>query len=414
MKRWIIIIGILVVVVIVAAVFSNRNGSEGLKVKMEKVGRGTIIEKVNGIGKIEPDLQVQISAKVAGEIVKMPVKEGQDVNPGQFLLQLEKEQYEAALGQANSSLKAAKANLTKSKSVWHRVEKMAKQNLVSDSELEAAKADYDYQSSQVERAQSAVRDARQALQKTTIISPIAGIITRLDKKKGEIALGSTFQKDVIMTVADLQTMQARIEVDENDIVKVNLGDTAEVDIDAFPDQKFPGVVREIANSATVTGLGTQQEVTNFEVRIDLLEILPKFRPGMSCNANIITKEKNDIIRVPIQAVAVRTSEELRPKENEKDNDEDADTTKAEVEPVEENLVKEKLNQLVEIVFVVRNDTAYATPLKRGIGDDTYYEVIEGINEKDMIVTGPYRVLSKDLQNEMVVKEDKNGDSKKRR
>lgn len=397
MKKWLIIGGVLTIVVVLAVVFSKKNDNGGVSVKIEKITRGKIIEKVNGIGKIEPDLQVQISAKVAGEIIDMRVKEGQRVKAGQFLLQLEKDQYEAILGQAKSSLKAARANSIKSRSSLQRVEKMAKQDLASDSEYETAKADYDYNMSQVERAQASVEDAEQAVQKTTIVSPIAGIITKLNKKEGEIALGSQFQKDVIMTVADLKTMQARIEIDENDIVKVNIGDTSEVEIDAFPDRKFPGLVKEIANSAAVTGQGTQQEVTNFEVRIDLLQILPKFRPGMSCNANIITEVKDDVLRVPIQAVAVRTPEELLSK---KDKNKKEKSTSGST--VEEN----KKNQLVEIVFTVKNDTAYAVPLKRGIGDETYYEAVEGLSDNDMIVTGPYRALTKELQTEMRVKEQK--------
>jgi HlyD family secretion protein len=407
MKRWIIIIAALIAVITLFAVFSRGGKSKGLKVKVAKIDRGTIVEKVNGIGKIQPDLEVQISAKVAGEIVKMPVKEGDDVKVGQLLAVLEQDQYLANLNQAKSSLKAAKANLTKARSNWLRVSQLAKQGLASDLEKESAKADFDYQASQVERAEASVADAQQALEKTVIRSPINGKVTQLVKKIGEIALGSQFQKDVIMTVADLATMQARVEVDENDIVKVNLGDSAEVEIDAFPERKFRGIVKEIANSAKVSGAGTQLEVTNFEVRIDLLDILNKFRPGMSCNADIVTEIKDNAVRVPIQAVAVRTTEELRENDGKKHRNEE-DTTSTEIET-------EKLNnKLVEVVFVVKNDTAYARPIKRGISDENYYEVTEGLNEGEIIVTGPYRVLTKELQNGKAVSIEKKRRKKKKR
>jgi HlyD family secretion protein len=334
-------------------------------------------------------LQVQISAKVAGEIVRMPVEEGDSVRAGQFLLQLEREQYEAALEQSRSTLKGARATLKKTEMTWERVQQLAGENLASDAEVENARADYDFQVSQVEKAEAAVEDAQTSLSKTTVRSPINGIITSLDKKVGEIALGSTFQKDVIMTIADLQTMQARIEVDENDVVKVTLGDSAEVEIDAFPERSFPGVVSEIANSAIVTGLGTQEEVTEFEVRIDLLEILPRFRPGMSCNADIITMTKEDVLRIPIESVAVRTLDEV-----------------SEVPGVDSAEVAKSSGDLIEIVFVVEQDTARLRPIKRGISDDSYYEAISGVADSAMIVTGPYRVLTRELSDGQAVREER--------
>jgi HlyD family secretion protein len=366
-----------------------KEEDDSIAINMQVASRGEIVEKVNGVGKIEPDLQVQISAKVAGEIVRMPVEEGDSVRAGQFLLQLEREQYEAALEQSRSTLKGARATLKKTEMTWERVQQLAGENLASDAEVENARADYDFQVSQVEKAEAAVEDAQTSLSKTTVRSPINGIITSLDKKVGEIALGSTFQKDVIMTIADLQTMQARIEVDENDVVKVTLGDSAEVEIDAFPERSFPGVVSEIANSAIVTGLGTQEEVTEFEVRIDLLEILPRFRPGMSCNADIITMTKEDVLRIPIESVAVRTLDEV-----------------SEVPGVDSAEVAKSSGDLVEIVFVVEQDTARLRPIKRGISDDSYYEAISGVADSAMIVTGPYRVLTRELSDGQAVREER--------
>jgi HlyD family secretion protein len=382
-----LIIGSLAVIVAVAMNFKEEDDS--IAINMQVASRGEIVEKVNGVGKIEPDLQVQISAKVAGEIVRMPVEEGDSVRAGQFLLQLEREQYEAALEQSRSTLKGARATLKKTEMTWERVQQLAGENLASDAEVENARADYDFQVSQVEKAEAAVEDAQTSLSKTTVRSPINGIITSLDKKVGEIALGSTFQKDVIMTIADLQTMQARIEVDENDVVKVTLGDSAEVEIDAFPERSFPGVVSEIANSAIVTGLGTQEEVTEFEVRIDLLEILPRFRPGMSCNADIITMTKEDVLRIPIESVAVRTLDEV-----------------SEVPGVDSAEVAKSSGDLVEIVFVVEQDTARLRPIKRGISDDSYYEAISGVADSAMIVTGPYRVLTRELSDGQAVREER--------
>jgi HlyD family secretion protein len=216
----------------------------------------------------------------------------------------------------------------------------------------------------------------------------------LNKEAGEIALGAQFQEDVIMIVADLSRMEAAIEVDENDVVNVTLGDTADVEIDAFVDTTFKGFVTKIANSATIKGLGTQEQVTNFEVTVALVNYNEKFRPGMSTTVDVITESKYDVLKVPIQSVTVREKEKLkkRPDVEDKSTDENDETDND----------QDKKKDMIEVVFCVEENKAKAKPIKLGISDDTYYEVLSGLVEDETVITGPFRVLSRTLQNEDLV------------
>jgi HlyD family secretion protein len=216
-----------------------------------------------------------------------------------------------------------------------------------------------------------------------------GIVTLLNKEEGEIALGAQFQEDVIMIVADLSKMEAAIEVDENDVINIEMGDTSEVEIDAFIDTTFKGKVTQIANSATIKGLGTQDQVTNFEVTVALLNYNERFRPGMSTTVDIITESRGDVLKVPIQAVTVREKAKLEKKSDVEDHSADTENDND-----DDGKSEQKMN---EIVFCIEDNKAVARPVKLGISDDTHYEVLSGLDEDDLVVTGPFRLLSKTLK-----------------
>jgi HlyD family secretion protein len=369
---------------------------KGIEVEVEKAEVGRIVQTVTGSGQIRPEVQVKVSANVAGKIIKLHAEEGERVTKRQLLVELDPEQYIAALDRAKSNLLSMRATEKKLKSELERAKNLKTQGLISDADFEAVEASFEAAESNTQQAQANVDEAKDMLAKTKLHSDMPGIVTNLNKEEGEIALGAQFQEDVIMVVSDLSRMEAAIEVDENDVVNVSLNDTANIEIDAFPDTTFKGIVTKIANSATVKGLGTQEQVTNFEVTVALLDYNEKFRPGMSTTVDIITETRDKVIKVPIQSVTAREKEKLEKKPNVEDH------------PDEESESGNKKKEMVEVVFVVEENHAYAKPVKLGISDDSHYEIVSGINEGDLVVTAPFRVLSRTLQSEdlIEIKEDK--------
>ena len=389
MKKIIIIV--VVVVAIAAIIIANILKKEsGLEVDVQKIERGVIIQKVTGSGQIRPEVQVKVSANVAGKIIKLYAQEGDRVKKGQILVELDPEQFKAAVARARSSLLSAKANEKKLRSELNRAKNLKNQGLMSAAEYEATEASYEAAKSNTDQAEAAVTEALDQLSKTRLHADMDGIVTQLNKEKGEIALGAQFQEDVIMVVADLSKMEAAIEVDENDVIDVSMGDTADVEIDAFVDTTFKGKVTQIANTATIKGLGTQDQVTNFEVTVALLNYNERFRPGMSTTVDVITDTRNHVIKVPIQAVTVREKAKLKKKSDVEDHEENPDENKSSSD-------KSKV-QMTEVVFCIEDNKAVARPIKLGISDDTHYEVLSGLEEDDLVVTGPFRLLSKTLKN----------------
>ena len=398
-KKKILIIAAIVVVVAVFITLNLLKKEKGITVEVEKVEIGKIIQTVTGSGQIRPEIQVKVSANVAGKIIKLHAEEGDKVTKGQLLVELDPEQYIAALARAKSNMLSMRATEKKLKSELNRANDLKEQGLISDADFEAVDAAYDAAVSNTQQADANVNEAKDMLAKTKLHSDMDGIVADLNKEEGEIALGAQFQEDVIMVVADLSRMEAAIEVDENDVVNVTLNDTSDIEIDAFPDTTFKGVVTQIANSATVKGIGTQEQVTNFEVTVALIEYNEKFRPGMSTTVDIITETRQDVLKVPIQAVTTREKEKLEKKRDIEDHpDEESDPDRND----------NKKKDMVEVVFVVEDNHAIAKPVKLGISDDTFYEIISGVNEGDEVVTAPFRVLSRTLQTEdlIEIKEDK--------
>ncbi len=399
MKK-ILIIGGVVVVVIVLVLVNILKKEKGTAVDVEKITRGTIMQKVTGSGQIRPEVQVKISARVAGKILKLYAEEGDRVKKGQLLVELDQEQYQAALERAESTKLSMRANEKKLKSDLIRAKNLHEQGLMSEAEFEAVQASHEAAESNTRQAQASVKEAKDALAKTRLHADMDGTVSMLNKEEGEIALGAQFQEDVIMIVADLTKMEAAIEIDENDVINVSMGDTAEVEIDAFADTTFKGVVTQIANSATVKGLGTQEQVTNFEVTVALFDYNEKFRPGMSTTVDIITETRDDVLKVPIQAVTVRSKDKLEKKPGVEEHPE------SESSEEEGTTSKDKKPEMIEVVFCVEDNKAVSKPVKLGISDDTYYVVISGVEEGDEVITGPFRVLSRTLKNDDLIEYEK--------
>lgn len=398
-----------VAVALVLVVVLGAKKENIITVQTEKVARRTITQMVNASGKIQPETMVKINAEVSGEITSLPVKEGDRVKKGELLVRIKPDQYqaqvdraEAGLQSARASLNLQKANLEKAESEYKRAQELYEKKLLSDQEFIAAKTAYNASKSQNESAQAGVRqaeaslrDAKESLNKTAIYSPMTGTISQLISELGERVSGSGFtQGTQIMTVADLSMMEARVDVGENDIITISIGDTARITIDAYPDKKFTGVVYEIANTAKSKGLGTQEEVTNFEVKIRILNKDIALRPGMSMTADIETETKRNVLSVPIQSVTTRA-----PKGSEGEK------------PKEENQQGPGLamnEKPVECVFIVDGGKAKMMPVKRGINDEGYVEIITGMTQDAEIVSGSYKAINRELEDGSVVKVENSG------
>lgn len=388
----------LLIVILLVVVFAAGSKEEIILVTTEKVQKRTITQTVASTGTIEPEFKVVITPEVTGEIIELPVKEGDQVRKGQLLIRIkgdqykaQKEQLEAGLQSAKASLKIREAELQKITSDYNRIKELHAKNLASDAEKETAeanyltaKASYDAAVANVLQSEARLKEVLESLYKTTIYSPMDGIITSLNVELGERVLGSGFtQGTEIMTVSDLKNIEAVVEVDENDVILISKGDTAVVKVDAFKDKEFKGVVTQIGNSAKTKGLGTQEQVVNFEVRIKLLEPDNKLRPGMSCTADIQTETVSDVLAVPIQSVTIRS------KTPEKFSEEG--------EEIIEKKSNGKNDKPKEIVFIVVDGKAKAVEVTTGISDADYIEIKSGLSGNEDVVSGSYRAISRELQ-----------------
>jgi HlyD family secretion protein len=347
----------------------------------------------------------------------LPVEEGDRVKKGQLLIKIKGDAYVAQQERAEANLQAARANLQMRQAEldkvdldYNRIKELHSKNLASDSELETAKSNYLSTKAQYESAQANVlqneaslKEIIEQVKKTTIYSPIEGVVTKLNVELGERVLGSGFSQGTdIMTVSDLTNIEATVEVDENDVVLISVEDTASIKVDAFGDRIFKGIVTQIGNSAITSGLGTQEEVVNFEVRIKLLEPDDALRPGMSCNADIETETVHDVISVPIQSVTARSDFSMG--QNQEGEGEDSD-----VEPATNNKKEDK--KIQEIVFIVENNKAKKINVETGISDDNYLEIKSGLSGDEDVVSGTYRAISRELQDNSTVRVESKGKNK---
>ncbi|MFH1194685.1 MAG: efflux RND transporter periplasmic adaptor subunit [bacterium] len=395
-------LGLLLLIVILVVAFGGSK-EVIVSVTTEKAETRIITQIVSATGKINPVNKVELRPEVNGEIVELPVEEGDMVKKGQLLIRMKPEQYIAQRDRAKAYLEASKASLKirqaskdQIASEYKRVSGLFEKGLASGSEIEIAKSSflqaegaYEAQKADVQQAEASLNEAQEQLAKTAIYSPLNGTISTLDVELNERVLGSSFsQGTLLMTVSDLRDMEATVEVDENDIVLVSVGDTTSVEIDAFGDRKFKGIVTQVGNSAITSGLGTQNEVVNFEIKILLLENDPGIKPGMSCDADIETETRSNVISVPIQSVTARSTKPTEKIESEDGNGEIVAT---------KTNGKGKVEKPKEIVFVVENNKAKKMEVETGISDDNYIEIKSGLKGSEEIINGPYRAISKDLE-----------------
>lgn len=398
-------LGLLLIALVLVVIFQG-NKEEIINVQTEKVAKRTITQTVSATGKINPEFKVVITPEVTGEIVQLPVKEGQVVKKGELLIKIKADAYmaqkqrsEANLLSAKSLLAQRKAELDKITSDYNRMKELHAKKLSSDADLETANSNYlstaaGYEASKANVQQSAasLKETIESLNKTTIYSPMAGVITQLNVELGERVLGSGFSQGTdIMTVSDLSSMEARVDVDENDVVLISVGDTAYIKVDAFGDKDIRGIVTQIGNSAKTSGLGAQEQVVNFEVRIRVTNQENNLRPGMSCNADIRTETVENVISVPLQSVTARGDFNM-PKE---------DGAEEDMAKVVEK--KSYGNKPEEIVFIIENGKAKSKKIKSGLSDDNYIEVKEGLKGGEEVVNGSYRAISRDLKDGSLVK-----------
>jgi len=391
-KKIIIILGVVVVVAIIIVANVLKSGEKTYKVQADKVQKSDITSVATANGKIAPITDVKISAYVPAKIIRLPVEEGDLVKRGQLLVQLDDTEYRAATNQAKAQLASAKASLEQAQLVYERKKELFEKKLSSKEQYDMAKTDLDLAKARHEQAVASLDQAKYNLSKTTITSPMNGIVTSLNAEVGEIVMIGTMNNPgtVIMAVSDMSEIEAEVEVDETDIAEVKLGQEAEIEIDAYPDTLFKGEVTEIGHSARISGLGTQDQVTNFLVKVKLLDEVPRIRPGMSASVDITTNSRVDALNVPIQAVVMREekSDTLTAKEKEKEGA----LASANTLPKKGNKKGKKEKKEVEGVFVVKEGRAKFVEVKTGIADQQNIELVSGINEDDMVVTGTYKIL----------------------
>ncbi|MEO6102607.1 MAG: efflux RND transporter periplasmic adaptor subunit [Pseudoxanthomonas sp.] len=395
-KRNIIIIVVAAALVVGAGGFMamRGKGEKATEVEVMPVKRATIVQKVNGTGKIQPNTEINISADVSAKITRVGVKEGDHVEKGQFLVELDRQKYlaqvqsqEASVRSAQANARLARDNRDQAERVLKRAQELVARKLQSQSDLDAARTTFQtdssrYQSAtdQVQQAIGGLKQAQDDLSKTTIYAPISGTVSDLRKEAGEIAIGSQFQEDVIMIIAQLGAMEAVINVDENDINAIKIGQAAEITVDAALGEKITGKVSEIASSANVPAQGSTVQKTEFEVKVAIDSDTSKLRPGMTASADIVTATHTNALSVPIQSVTVRTPDQLKGKDGE----------------AAAGKFTAGKDGFVEIVFVVKDGKAVAKPVTTGIQSDDAIEIKTGVAEGEQAVSGSYRAISRDL------------------
>lgn len=409
-KTFWIIVSVLIVVLLVAAKwFGGR--TEAATVQIEQANVRTIVERVSASGKIQPEVEVNITAEVSGQIIALPVKEGDQVAQGDLLVQINPDLYEAALNRAKAAANSARSNLASaraqraqadaqffaSEKSWERTQKLFSENVLSQADFDAAQANFrtaeatltsateTIRSAEfaISSAEASVQEAQDNLSRTTLVAPQSGTVTALVKEIGESVQGNGFTAgEVVMKVSDLSVMEVDVEVNESDIVRVSMQDAAEIEVDAYLEETFSGAVTEIGNTALNAGLNgfAMDQVTNFSVKVrlqpesysDMLENeasvnISPFRPGMSAKVDILTRRAEDVISIPIQSVSTR----------EKENDEE----------------ETELG-----VFILVDGIAEWKVVETGIQDNRYIEIKSGLNESDEVVIGPYQAVSRTLSN----------------
>ena len=431
-----ILLGVLAVL-LVGYVVAKQQGwvgkPAGMEVLVAQAEPATIVEKVSASGKIQPEVEIKISPDVSGEITELYVQEGDSVRKGQLLLRIRPDNYQAAVSQQSALVNSQRANVGQTQArlqqlianarqtelTYRRNASLYKQKVISQADYEASQAVYNASQeelnsarasiraaqSNVASAQAALEEARKNLNKTTIYSPVSGTVSKLNVEQGERVVGTSQMAGTeIMRIADLGSMEVRVNVNENDIINVHLGDSVQVEVDSYAsqDEKFRGLVTSIANTAE--DALTAESVTEFEVRIRLLPESYRhlvrtvkgrtripFRPGMTASVDIITDRKPNVLSVPLAAVTTRADSTQTPAAPAKPADDAADASKPAPRP-----------EVQEVVFVVRNGKAVMTPVKTGINSTERFEIVSGLKAGETVVSGPYRAVAKTLKDGALV------------
>jgi HlyD family secretion protein len=431
-NRVIIILSIVLVIILIIAIVGKKQGWIGKgdmqQVAIDKVARRSVVETVTASGKINPHTEVKLSSEVSGEVIELNAHEGDSVKKGQLLCIINPSIYEALVAQSSAAVSQMKSNLASSKAnviqtkvsydqakrSFDRNQTLHDQKVISDAEYESSKlamdqADANYKASveqsnaaefSVNSAEAQLNQAQDNLKKTKIFAPMSGIISLVGVKLGERVVGTAQMAGTeLIRVADLNYMQAEVDVNENDVLRIALADTADIEVDAYPNKKFKGVVTEISySSTTATQTVTTTQATNFTVKIKVLPqsyaelINPKigklypFRPGMSTTVDIKTQLRDNVLTVPIQSVTTREEKDLKQK----------DVDFAKTTTAQKSADSDK-KDLKEIVFVVSGDTVKSTEVKAGIQDANYIEILSGLKESDEVVKAPFKLISKTLK-----------------
>jgi HlyD family secretion protein len=381
-----------------AAFKIRQKRNAGTEVRMEQVVRRDLVSAVTASGKIEPKTQVDISADITGRIIRIAVREGDLVKKGQFLIQIDPAQYQAAVSRAEGVVASTEATLLQTRAsrdqaerAWRRARQLSQagENLIapatveeSKTALDVAQATYEATGAQLAQSKASLQEARDNLAKTRLVSPISGRVVRLAVEEGEVAVPGTFSREtgLLMTVADLSVILAKVQVDETDVVRLTPDDSVEVTIDAYQDTTFVGRVTRVSHSAqltaTQTASGSNDRAVDFDVEVTLQDPPEDIRPDLSCTARIVTDTRRNALSIPIIALTVRDHERV-PNEN---------------TPPADTLKPKRRNREAEGVFVVRDGIATFRPVKVGIAGDEYFEVLDGVREGETVVGGTYQAI----------------------
>ncbi len=426
---WYVVGGLLVLALLGGgAYFKAKSADKSVVVTAEKAVTKTITQLVNATVKIQPEVEVKIAPEVSGEIVELPLRGGAVVKKGDLLVKIKPDNYRYQLDQREADLAAARASSMQSKAQLVKLQEDLKRTaelfakkLVSDSDLtagktsvEAAQAGFENSLAQIRRQEGLLSQAKDQLEKTVIFSPMDGTVSSRTSEVGErVAATGQFNAAEVMRVADLSRMEVRVNVNENDVVNVKVGDKARVTIDAYPNRKFSGAVREIASAAKTQGLNTQEEVTNFQVKISIADKDVALRPGMSASVDIETKTVEGVVAVPIQAVTVRSREgsktiEQLAQDREKKSKENQGEGAAAAVNEKQQREREKADRdaLQRVVFLKQGDTVKMVNVETGIADTTHLEIKSGLKAGDEVVSGPFSVITRTLKDGAKVRLEK--------
>ena len=399
-KVWLAVAGVVLLAGGIVAFRINKSKHAATEVRLEQVTRRDLVSAVTASGKVEAKTSVDISADITGRIIQIAVREGELVKRGQFLLQIDPPQYEAAAARAQGVVASSQAILLQTKAsrdqaqrAWNRAKQLTElgENLIApetaeqaQTALEVAEANYQSSKAQLEQARAGLQEAKDNLAKTRLTAPISGRVVRLAVEEGEVAVPGTFSREtgLLMTVADLSVVLAKVQVDETDVVRLKVGDSVEVNIDAYPDTTFSGRVTKVSQSAkltpTQTASGSNDRAVDFDVEITLKSPPADIRPDLSCTARIVTDTRNNALSIPIIALTVRDHEKVP---NESEAGPPVDTLRARFQKRE-----------AEGVFIVRDGAATFRPVKVGVAGDEYFEVVDGLREGETIVAGTYQAI----------------------